>query len=147
MSTRVTLEANLTPALLEEALPLVRAMHEEVMGVPLPGLNIDMLGNAATAGVLRVVFARDDAKMIGFMVLFVGPNLLGRKQVTINQTYLSPAYRGLGHNTAVDMFQLAKSFASGAGAQLLAMARGTTAADFFVGLGGVPAELLLEFPE
>ena len=147
MSTRVTLEAALTPTLLEEALPLVRAMHEEVMGVPLPGLNIDMFGVLAAADALRVVIARDEDKLIGFMVLFIGPNLLGRKQVTINQTYLAPAYRNKKHNPAVDMFALAKTFAAGAGAQLVAMARGTAAADFFVGLGGQPAELLLEFSE
>jgi GNAT superfamily N-acetyltransferase len=147
MSVRVYLERALTPELLEEALPLVRALHLEVEGVPLPSLNVEMLGHLSAGNALVVALARDEDRLVGFLLATVAANLTGTKLVIIEQTYLLPEYRAKGFNPAIAMFDLMKTFALGAQAQLRAVARGTTAADFYVGLGGVATEVTLEFPK
>lgn len=145
MSVRVYLEKNLTPELIEEALPLIKALHMEAMGHELPGLNTDFLRDAVIADMLRVVLARDGAKLVGFLLAFQITSLTGKKQINIHQIYVLPEYRARGRSPAVAMVELIQTLALGAKAAVCAVARGKVATEFYIAMGATPAELVLEF--
>lgn len=145
MSVRVYLEKNLTPDLVEEAMPLIKALHLEAMGHEIPGLNTDFLRDAVIADMLRVVVARDGQKLIGFLLAFQVTSLTGKKQINIHQVYVEPEYRARGRSPAVTMVELIQTLAVGAKASVSAVARGKLATDFYIAMGATPTELVLEF--
>ena len=97
----------LTPGLLHEALPLLRAHKDEIahyQDIPLDVAEEKYLA-MDLAGTLRVFTARvDDAtasldnKLVGYAVFFVAPNLHYRGSLQASQDilYMDPAHRGRG---------------------------------------------------
>ena len=149
MSVRVYLETNFTPDIAEEIVPLYRALHMETLGQELPGLNTDFLRDAVITDMLRVVLVRDDTKLVGFMLAYQGVSITGKKQITITQIYMDPAYRGRKteheRSPAAKMVELIQTLALGAKAVVSIVARGERAIKFYVALGATPVELVLEF--
>lgn len=147
MSVRVYLEKSLTPALIEEGMPLLKALHIEAMGCEIPGIDTQFIQNAVEADMLRVVVARDGPKLVGFLMAFQTSSLTGQKWININQIYVLPEYRARGRSPGVAMVELVKTLAVGAKAKLSAIGRGNTAIDFYIAMGGTPVEIVLEFKD
>jgi len=145
MSVRVYIEKNLTPELVEEALPLMRAAHLEVLGRPLAGVNTNFLGGAAKTGIVRLVLARDGDKMVGYAFGLQVETFTNERQLLLSQIYVDPEYRKKGRAPAVQMVQLFKAMADGAGAKLTAVGHGQENIDFYISMGGSPSEIMLDF--
>ena len=86
---RVYLENNVTPDLIEEAVPLIRDLHQEVVGAPLQALNVEFLRAAVSANIIRVVLAREEGKLVGFILMYMFTSILGRSEATINHVYVA----------------------------------------------------------
>ena len=145
MSIRVYLEKNLTPELVEEAMPLIKALHLEGEGTELKAFNTAFLRDAVIADMVRVVLARDGEKLVGFMLAYQSTSLTNEKQLLIHQTYVMPEYRARGRSPAVAMIELLKTFAAGAGSVLFVVAKGDAGPKFFMAMGAEPVELIMRF--
>jgi len=81
-----------------EALPLLQAHWEEIAlnkdSVPLDP-DWDGYVNVEAAGLLHIITARDDSKLIGYAAYFITPNLHYRSLREANSDifYLSPEHR------------------------------------------------------
>ena len=145
MSVRVYLEKNLTPELVEESMPLIKALHLEGEGTELKALNVAFLRDAVAADMARVVLARDGEKLVGFMMAVQTTSLTNEKQLLIHQTYVMPEYRARGRSPAVAMIELLKTFAAGAGAVLYVVTKGEVGPKFYIAMGAEPVELVMRF--
>lgn len=114
---QISNEISLTPELLAEALPLVKALYQEHHGVDLPGLNANHVRDALAADVGRLVTARSNNTLVGFAWAYVTEDLLGRKAMSIQQLYVSPAFRAAGRSAAVQLVTYLRSMAASLGVQ------------------------------
>ncbi len=114
---QISNETSLTPELLAEALPLVKALYQEHHGVELPGLNANHIRDALAAGVAKLVTARHEGQLIGFAFAYVSDDLLGRPTMLIQQTYVSPEFRAAGRSAAVQIINFLRSMAKTTGIQ------------------------------
>ena len=144
MTIRVYLEKNVTPALIEEAVPLIRQMHVETQGAPLRGLNTNFLRDAVMSNLIRVIVARDGATLVGFMLMYTFESILGEKHATITDVYVDKPHRGKALNVADQMMALATAMADAGGAKCSAIARKEHAINMFLRNGFVATGVSLE---
>jgi len=144
VSIRVYLERNVTPQLIEDALPLVQAMHREIKGGPLPGLNSDFIRDAIASDVLKVVLARDGDQLIGFLTMYVFRSILGAMEASITHVYVDKTHRGRKLAVADQMVQLARAMADAAKARCSVVAEKEHAINLFLRTGFVATGAVLE---
>lgn len=129
---RVYLENNVTPDLIEEAVPLIRDLHQEVVGTPLQALNVEFLRAAVSANIIRVVLAREEGKLVGFILMYMFTSILGQSEATINHVYVAKTHRGTELGVADQLLSVAVAMADAAGARCSAVAEREHAINLFL---------------
>lgn len=90
----------MTDALIDEALPLVQAHHQEVMPYPDVTVNIDKDKYRAMeqAGCLRCYTVREKGELIGYANFFITdhPHYSHTIQALCDVVYIKPSYRNTG---------------------------------------------------
>lgn len=145
MSIRVYLEKNVTPEVVEEALPLIRALHKEVKGTELVGLNAEYFQNAMTADVMRAVAARDGPTLVGFLVMYVCKSALGVQEATITHIFVDKKYRGKTHAVGAQMISVALAIVDALGIRCEYIAEKEHVINLFLQAGFKPAGIKMGY--